>query len=295
MYAGLLLFPWVLLFGLSGLLFNHPNVGEDVTGTRLGPDALRKVARIEPWGPGDLAREITDALNGAVAEDRRLAVDPGYEPELHGVNVFSAPATDGRHLVLLDLGQGAAIVATRKARPEPPTAPFARASLPLPGRDLRALEPQVSTLLRARGLETSGELKAHPKIAQQLRFRLREADGALWNATYDLRSGALDGRRSDQWSPIGITQLLGALHKTHHFTPRIGAQWFWALFEDLLGLTLAFWACSGLVMWWQMKALRRAGAVCVAVACVAGGLVIWQTTDTLTFGRVRQAMGPGDN
>ena len=29
MYLGLLVFPWILLFGISGVLFNHPQIGRD--------------------------------------------------------------------------------------------------------------------------------------------------------------------------------------------------------------------------------------------------------------------------
>jgi hypothetical protein len=36
-----------------------------------------------------------------------------------------------------------------------------------------------------------------------------------------------------------------------------------------MAFTMCFWGLSGLVMWWQIKATRRAGAVVLALSAVA--------------------------
>lgn len=293
LYSGLLFFPWVFLFGISGLLFNHPNVGEKVEGARLAGADLSRITGLSAWNPQALAARLTGELN-TQQPGAGYALDSSFASEFSGVNVFAAQAPEGRHLVLLDMQQGAGIVATRKARPQAEPAPFSDVRVPLPEFSSEFLQDQLSPLLAARGLTATGPLRAHPKIRQHLRFRLVDKEGVRWNATYDLRDGKLAGRQTDQWPNIGITQWVGKLHKTHHFPARPGVRTLWALLEDLLGLTLTFWAGSGLIMWWQLKATRRAGMFCIAGALSVATFAIWSLSEDLLFGPVGQAMGPGE-
>ena len=77
--------------------------------------------------------------------------------------------------------------------------------------------------------------------------------------------------RSQKISEVGLNQLLGLLHTTHHSTLRPKAMWIWALFADLLALTL--WALSRLAIWWQLKPTRTAGIVAILVALAIAAAV----------------------
>ena len=292
MYTGLFFFPWAMLFGFSGLLFNHPNVGEDVQGQRLAPAQLQEITGLSPWQPERIAAQVVRGLNQRVGGNYQLS--PDYESRLHGVGVFAAPAPEGRHMVLLEMQKAMAIVATKKARPEPLPVPFAGERVELPQFSVSELERRLQPVLANRGLASDGELSAHPKIAQQLRFRMIDDEGTKYNAIYDLRSGALSGRRTGQWPAIGLSQYLGKLHTAHHFPATPGWMTLWAAMEDLLGLTLVLWGLSGLAMWWQMKPTRRWGAAVVALALAVVGMAVWGTSSELMFGPVGQAMGPGE-
>src|SRR5262245_19068501 len=65
LYSGLLLFPWILFFGVSGLLFNHPNVGEDVSSQRLSAERLRELTGLSRWEPQAMASDLVRSLNAA--------------------------------------------------------------------------------------------------------------------------------------------------------------------------------------------------------------------------------------
>ena len=62
---------------------------------------------------------------------------------------------------------------------------------------------------------------------------------------------------------------------SHRATPRVrlplapGARWLWAVAVDMMAAAMVVWGCSGLLMWWQMKSLRRWGAVALAASVVA--------------------------
>ena len=85
MYAGLLLLPWLLFFGISGLSFNHPNVGEDVRGQRLGPAELEQMTGLTPWPAAKVAQAVVAQLNQAApgAPGPRTTAPP-RRPGSHG-------------------------------------------------------------------------------------------------------------------------------------------------------------------------------------------------------------------
>jgi len=294
MYAGLLLMPWLMFFGLSGILFNHPNVGEQVSGQRVSASDLQKLSALAPWQPADAAQAVVTQLNAARAGEAAYRLDPTFESRFSGYSVLSAPAPDGAYMLILDVSQARGVLVHKQARKSEDGSTFPRLSLPLETYSSQNIEAHTQGLLTARALPHQSELQAHPKIAPELRLRVLDAEDVAWNLTYDTRDGALAGRRADSFPNLGISQIVGSMHKTHHFTLDLGAQWFWALFEDLLGLAMVIWAITGVVMWWQLKRTRLIGVLSLVLALGIAAVVMSGTLQQLTFGDVRAAMGPGD-
>jgi hypothetical protein len=293
MFAGLLLLPWLLFFGLSGVLFNHPGIGASVRAERVAPDELRQLGVSAPWEPQASARQVLSALN--TAGRGQFVLDASYAPRLVGFTLLSAPAPDGRYALLLDMTRGAGVLVTREQQKRAEGESFPTTQLSLPELTTRALEQKLHGLIARHKLPVVEELKAHPKIAPELRLRVRDRNGTTWNLSYDTREGTLSGRRSDAFPSLGVAQILASMHTTHHFPLRIGALWFWALFEDLLGLTMVIWSLSGLVMWWQIRRTRLAGMLSIAAALAIAGAVMGGTLSELHFGDVREQLGPGDD
>jgi hypothetical protein len=292
MYLGLFLVPWILLFGLSGVLFNHPNLGEQVAGTPVPAAKLRELTGFSAWDPNELAKRIVEHLNmqnGATAD---YAVDPSVEPAFQGPVILKAEAPHGRHTTLVDVQRGRAFVITRQARPSPNDVPF-KQNVPIVGISTKDVEARVSALLSALNLDAKDAPRANHALAPELRFALRDKTGKLFHATYHTGTAQLTGRLAETWSPIGASQMLTALHTTHHFPPSFGFRWAWAFFQDILGLAMAFWAISGLAMWWQLKATRIAGTVSIAFALGLASWITWGTAADLMFGEVMQELGPG--
>ena len=293
LYTGLIMLPWIFLFGISGMLFNHPTVGQELKSHPLPPPVLQELTGIQPWQPEVVASQVINALNGESTEGSRYRLDPSYESEFTGVALLNAPAAEGRHFLLLDVQRGRGVLNTRVARARPEAVPFDGRRVPLEGYSMQAIEQRTQGLLPAHQLESVDGLRAHPKIAPVLRFRVRDEAETAYNVTYHVGTGELSGRRASEWSPVGLPQLLSMLHTTHHYAATIGPLWFWALFEDLLGLTMAFWAISGVFMWWQMKPTRIVGVASLLVALGIAGAVMWTTTEYLMFGDVPEELGPG--
>lgn len=290
MYLGLFLVPWLLLFGISGVSFNHPNVGERVEGTPVPAARLRELTGFEAWSAPELAQTIVEVLNQQ--SPRGFAVEPTVTPKFHGPALLSAASSNGRHTALVDVERGRAFVITRTARAEPPKVPFAQ-TLEVPGVSTVAIETQLGGLLTPLGLEATAPLRANAKFAPELRFVMHDGTGVRYNVTYDTGNATLGGRRADSWSPVGAAQLLGMLHMVHHFPPHFGARWLWAFFQDLLGAAMVLWAITGLLMWWQLKATRIVGLASLFFALTLAIWIMWGTASELMFGEVMQQLGPG--
>ena len=98
-----------------------------------------------------------------------------------------------------------------------------------------------------------------------------EAGGRVWTATYNPMTGGVSGRPAGEKpeADLGWRQFLLGLHKAHGYPGEANGRWWWALFADAMGLTMCFWGLSGLVMWWQVKATRKAGAVVLVLSAAA--------------------------
>jgi hypothetical protein len=293
LYAGLVLLPWLMFFGVSGLLFNHPNLGEQVSAFRVGPERMRELTELTPWDVQSAAGEIVAKLN-ADAGQAAYELDGEFPARLNGLLVLKAPAANGQHLLLFDPERAVGIVATRTARPQGEPAPFATAHLDLPRYSLSELEGKLSGLLSKTGTAADSTLKGDAKLSPTIELRLRDRRNELWNVSYAVGTGRVSGRRADQLPNLGVSQLFSMLHTTHHFPLGLGARWFWAFFQDLLGVAMVFWGLSGFVMWWQLKATRIAGALSLLAALTVAGVVAFGTASDLLFGDVAQKLGPGE-
>lgn len=297
MYLGLLLFPWLLVFGISGMLFNHPNLGEDVKVRQLSGEQLRSLTGLEPVEAGTLAREVVTQLNaqgGGQAETYRL--DPDFESRFSGFTVLTAPGEGEQHLLIVDLNDGTGTLSTRSTGSKQPreAAPFAGASVPLANHSLAAVESKVAQLLPKLEVQAKTPLRANPRSAPEVRFRMTDSKQRVWNVTYDLGSGRLDGRPAEASRALSVNELLSRLHKTHHYPVDLGFAWVWALFADITGGMIVFWALSGMFMWWQMKPTRVIGVAAISLALGLGLVFIGGMLAELQFGNVQRRTGPGD-
>lgn len=299
MYLGLLLFPWLLVFGVSGMLFNHPEMGEDVTTRELSGEQLRSITGLQATDPKALAEQVVAGLNtarkeGAGAEYR---LDPSFDSRFSGFTVLVAPGDGVNHIMIVDLKDGTGTLATRSTRSKQPRqeAPFVGETVALPEHDLASVEAKMAPLLTQLGVEAKTALRANPRAAPELRFRMLDAQQKAWNVTYDLGSGRVDGRPADAARVLSVNELLSRLHKQHHYPLDLGFTWVWALFADITGLMIVFWAVSGLFMWWQMKPTRVIGVGAISLALGLGLAFIGGTLAELQFGNVQMRTGPGDS
>jgi hypothetical protein len=281
LYLGLLLWPFALFFGITGLSFNHPTIGRGLEVRRLSAATVSRHTRFEGWDAQRIAQRLVHDLN---AGGHGYRLDLAERPRFSGFPLFVAPAAKGKQVLILDLSDGDA---TLTERPDPSSVahvPFDGQRVTLAEYDLAKLAARLNPLLRDPELAVEGPLRPHPEIHPQLRFGMSSRDGRPWNVVYDLSTGELSGTSRGTRHRGSLAELLESLHKQHHYPPHADATSVWALFADLTAATLILWSLSGLVMWWQMKRLRRAGTLVIVIAIALSASVISATAREIHFG-----------
>lgn len=268
LYFGLFMVPWVCLYGITALFFNHPDWLHPRTMTSFGADVLEDSPLAAPPDMDALAAAVHAELPGELSAPENIRWVGRYR--LRGrdeANRYSLYAeSDGRSGILyttpLDVSGDHPL-----AELESVTVPFA-----LSGDDTWAtVETQldVSTLALDR--------------APDLMFDVREGD-VVWRIEYSPLSGDISSERLDERpSAPTIRSFLTRLHTQHVYPGQVSARWLWAILVDLMGAAMMFWGFTGLLMWWQIKKLRRVGGAVILGGVGSIALLAWSLYASLGF------------
>jgi hypothetical protein len=92
----------------------------------------------------------------------------------------------------------------------------------------------------------------------------------VWAVTYNPMAGTVSGKTGDDaGEPLSARRFLTRLHSAHGYPGEVGVRWWWAVIVDALAFVMVFWALSGILMWWQVKATRRWGLLVVLLSAAA--------------------------
>ena len=253
LYLGLALFPWALLYGFTGILFNHP--------TLLAEARLARVAASGAELPTAerLAGELVAEL--AATSTRALTLQPGSARWEHDPS-WRFSAAGAEHTVSRPLGADHALLRSVRRAP-PPEDPLGASEDLRSGRAaLQAATAAMTSLVQAHTGAAPGRVR---ELTPDLELTL-VVDGQPCLARYDLREGKLACRALDQPRPLSWRSFLTRLHMTHGYPSHGKARLGWALVADLMGAALITWALTGLCMWVPMRgALRGWGLVALGL------------------------------
>ena len=291
LYTGLLLLPWVLFFGFSGMLFNHPEFGEmDQVGSWSGREMSK--FGFETVEPESLASAIVADLNRST-EGRNLRLVPGGA-RVDGAFVFQGQARGGALTLTVDPEDGGAVLHRTTEATKPGAPSFVSAEIPSrKPTERESLEKAVARLMKESGIESAGTLEPSTRGGAELRFQVEsESTGQRWNLSWNLLRGGLTARESGAGSGLDLYSVLTRFHKTHAYPQQFGARWLWSAFADATGLTMVFWGLSGAIMWWQIKPTRLIGVTGLSVAAVLAFYIFAGTYSNLHW-TPRESRQPG--
>jgi len=287
LYAGLFQAPWVAMYGFSGLIFNHSNwFASRGCDTASKPIEWTVDATALPqWPePDALARKVVAALNAA-GKDKAGATE--YRLSAEGV-----PKLQGRvSLQGQDEAGGSVFLSFDRQERKGTTLH----SPPGPPEEQVKLETNDAELLNA---TKDAMLAAAGKADQKLSATKWTGDGDFPRlsfpvergkerrvATYDLRSGVVS--LSPEPRSMRVPDFLTSLHTSHGYPSEKKSEMMRtvrAVFVDAMAFLMCFWALSGIIMWLQLKQLRRQGLM-VAIASLLTTAFVWSAMYRLFMGR----------
>jgi hypothetical protein len=281
LYTGLFMTPWVFLYGVSTLLFNHPDAFPDQAVTYF--DSADGGAG--PFRPDALAGRVVDALNKAETDAGATTAGAGADkagkpapfrvikPEEAEFNrdLFATARGDGReYLVRLTLDDGSSSVrdVTKPAIKPEPDAPKGKLKLEPP--PFEAVMKGLPGALKASGVPAK---EAFVRAAPDLKF-LAEGKGRTWRMSYNGQTGIVSGKPAEVTNvPPSFRRYLILLHVAHGFPSKIGTRWVWAILVDMMFASMVGWGITGIMMWWQMKNVRVIGAYVLLASLITAAVM----------------------
>jgi hypothetical protein len=287
LYIGVFLFPWAMLYGVTGFLFNHPTFFADspaISFTQLD------LAGTELESVPDLptqAQAIVSALNESKqpAMPYQLAGGEIYYA-IRDAFVATAKAGPRSFFITFEPKTSSGVIReSTPAGPVPEPAPFATGKVEGPRQRgvgmsspthheatglklndsiVERLKKALPTLMERKGLPASEiTVTTSPDIRLPL-----EVSGELWTATFNPLTSAVTGVKGQKPANLTLRTFLLRMHLTRGYPGEVNLKWGWAVGVDSIALALCFWGMSGILMWWQIKSTRLTGLAVLVVSSI---------------------------
>lgn len=270
LYGGLLLLPWVFLYGATGFLFNHRTFLPDSKIIEFGRHEIAGTPLEEMPTAAKIAEQIVTAINGQGSSDYKIAKPEAARFDRGGLSATIKNSAGETFNVLLDPKTlSGSIRESREPAASPSDAPFAvRRGMELMETPTKLVAEGLPELLGKVGLNdaTVAEVRLAPVV-----FLMEGDDGRTWQVNYNAQFGSLTGQIVDanKRPDLSARSFLLRLHTAHHYPAEFNMRWIWAVIVDVMALLMVFWGISGIVMWWQIKRTRWLGAALLAISLLA--------------------------
>ncbi len=276
LYSGLFLLPWVIMYGVTGAMFNHFGLFPRVSIQRVGSEVVDKSPVSEFPGPDDLALRVVEAIK-AECKDNRIELSSDHGAEFTNDLMFEMKDADGQHVVYIDpISKSSWIVTQPKNSDEPERLLESINSIQLDSDPQeQALETATQILLNA-GKQLKG--KPQPFGWTKLNFIANVNDEPA-RVTYVLKDGHVDINRFAGDDGIPLRQFLLRMHTSHGQPPHWNGRMFWSVAVDTMAIAMVGWGLSGLFMWWQLKRTRMVGTIVIGLSLLTATLM-WMGLQT---------------
>lgn len=249
LYLGLVLLPFVALYGVTALMFNHASWFHPIEERALDRETIANSALMElTRDPVATARALVPA--GIEPSNARWEGGWSFESRGHGrVERFDLDAR----------ARGGRARAWEEDAKASSSLPGAVATKDVPGwGEPTALASALAPDLGLRGAELA------TKRAPRLAFEFEE-EGRPLLARWDPANGSLRVVPREGRDPVEFLQTLHMAHGTPGF---VDARWWWSWIVDAMGFAMIAWAITGAWLWWTIRAVRVAGTAVLALAAV---------------------------
>jgi hypothetical protein len=262
LFTGLFMTPWVFLYGISGLLFNHPEAFSDREVQSFGQTESAGTGLENFPGAATIATRVVEAINASSSDRALRLLAPNAAAFTRDLTAtVKADGVEYRIQLALESGRGTVSpVRPKKARIND-GAFGGRVELKDPASD--RLSRAIPALAEKLGLNPkTTAVKAAPDVVFGA-----ESRGKVYRLAYNLQTAVVTSHEDgDESEGLTTRAFLTQLHKTRTFPDRMDTRWIWAVGVDATSALMVLWGISGLIMWWQIKSTRRWGLLVLAAS-----------------------------
>lgn len=275
LYTGLFLLPWVLLYGITGAMFNHQGLFPEAAIHNI-PSADIADAGLNHLPSSDqLARQVVEALQ-AQSPDDRIELSANHGAEFNNRIILEVPASGQKHVVQIDpVEQSARVIELPEQEHLEPLLRHVH-HVKLRDNPYEIARRAVPEIMSAAGIDSSQPPK--PRGWCKLNF-LASVNGEPARVTYVLRDGHVDVTKYDGNDGMTPRHFFLRLHTSHGQPPHWNGRMVWSVILDAMAIAMVTWALSGLFMWWQLKRTRMTGAIVIAASIVSSFLIYFSMID----------------
>ncbi len=283
LYSGLFMFPWVMLYGVTALFFNHPQEFNGGSVANFSSQEYADTSLANLPTPDGTAEQVVAALNSSGEDESpRVQLTSARSAQYTSNMTFTVHADSVEHTVVINPVTGDGFVRSNPVEAEPEAPPNPLGSLRRVEIDQTALntaQDAIPELLGKLNL-ASGEVSTGRRSAS-LSFSA-EVDGEPCIMTYNLGNGFVSAVPEDERSTMETKQFLQRLHLSRGYPPHWNVRWLWGFLVDAMFVSMVFWGVSGVFMWWQIKRTRVLGTGVVLASAVCAVLLVVGMHDSLT-------------
>lgn len=287
LYSGIFMFPWVLMYGFSGWMFNHPRMftADQVTtyhAADLDGGLLANLTSAE-----QTAHHVVEQINLQLSESQgpQLRITDDRQPLFSGYLEYNVNTPTAKHQLAINPVTGDGEVRTTFVAKDDDATD--QKTDPLAEIYKVEIEPNVSADIQHQIPQVLDQLGL-PSNRASLGFRKlsvvfsAEVDGTPCIINYNLANGSVNSVREDNRPQLSTKAFLQRMHLGRIYTPVVEIRWLWALLVDAMFVSMVFWGCSGLLMWWQVKRTRWLGMGLLATSILFATFVGLGMHDQMT-------------
>ena len=263
LYSGLFLLPWVIMYGMTGSMFNHLGLFPQLSIETVDESAVADSGLSSFPKPIELATTVTQELQKQAGQVRvELADDP--HAEYTGELMFETKVDGVQTVVYMNpMDQDAWLATLPKNEEEPePLLPELR-SIKLSPDPHEEVRGAASKILTSAGVKSDKE--PQPFGWAKLNF-LATVDGQPARITYVMKDGHVDINRFTGDDGMPLRNFLMRMHTSHGQPPHWNGRMFWSIAVDTMAIAMVGWGLSGVFMWWQIRRARKLGFVVISLS-----------------------------
>ena len=263
LYSGLFLLPWVIMYGVTGAMFNHMGLFPQLA-IQTVDDATVKESGLSSFpSPDELATTVAKALQKQAGDVQiELASDP--HAEYTGDLMFETKVDGVQTVVYLNpIDQDAWLATHPKNEAEPKRLLPEIHSIKLFSDPHDDAQKAASKILKSTGVVGNKEPQAFGWA--KLNF-LVNVDGQPARVTYVMKDGHIDINAFNGKHGMPLRNFLLRMHTSHGQPPHWNGRMFWSIAVDVMAIAMVGWGLSGLFMWWQIRRTRRIGFVMISLS-----------------------------